>query len=215
VAAPRSAGRGKAKTAAKASAAIPQLGWSEIRPAPIVLVSGTESFLADRAIRRLRDFLVSEDPSLEVNDVAADSYAPGELLTVASPSLFGEPRLVRVSQVEKCSDQFLTEAIRYLEAPPEGAYLVLRHNGGVRGKKLLDAISMPPPAPERIASSSFLPRLPPPCRSTTVAPSAGWARYSIISTRNASEHFSTLETRSSRGSSNSDGLASVTSSPGW
>ena len=64
MAAPRSAGRGKAKTSAKVSAAIPQLGWSEIRPAPIVLVSGTESFLADRAIRRLRDFLVSEDPSL-------------------------------------------------------------------------------------------------------------------------------------------------------
>lgn len=136
------AARGSAKSAgrAKTQAAIPQLGWADVRPAPIVLVSGSETFLAERAIRRLRDFLKSEDPSLEVNDIAADSYAPGELITVASPSLFGEPRLVRISQVEKCTDQFMVEALRYLESPPEGAYVVFRHGGGVRGKKLLDAI---------------------------------------------------------------------------
>ncbi len=105
-----------------------------------MLVSGTETILAERAIRQLRDFLKLEDPSLEVSDLLADSYAPGELLTLASPSLFGEPRLIRVTAVEKCSDTFLTEAIDYLQNPAEGAYVVLRHAGGVRGKKLLDAI---------------------------------------------------------------------------
>ncbi|PJJ63369.1 DNA polymerase III subunit delta [Compostimonas suwonensis] len=127
-------------SASKVAVAIPQLAWNQIRPAPIVLVSGTEGFLADRAIRQLRDFLKSEDPSLEVTDVEADSYAPGELMTLASPSLFDEPRLVRVSNVEKCSDVFLSEALAYLESPAEGCYLVLRHAGGVRGKKLLDTI---------------------------------------------------------------------------
>jgi hypothetical protein len=105
-----------------------------------VLVSGTETFLAERAIRQLRDFLKLEDPSLEISDVQADSYAPGELLTLASPSLFGEPRLIRVSNVEKCSDTFLAEALDYLENPAEDTYVVLRHGGGVRGKKLLDTI---------------------------------------------------------------------------
>ncbi|WP_427846444.1 DNA polymerase III subunit delta, partial [Cryobacterium levicorallinum] len=119
---------------------IPQLGWHQVRPAPIVLVSGTETFLAERAIRQLRDFLKLEDPSLEISDVQADSYAPGELLTLASPSLFGEPRLIRVSNVEKCSDTFLVEALDYLENPADDTYVVLRHGGGVRGKKLLDTI---------------------------------------------------------------------------
>ena len=129
------------KPAAKASAAkIPQLAWHQVRPAPVVLVSGTENFLADRAIRSLRDFLKLEDPSLEVSDIQADSYAPGELLTLASPSLFGEPRLIRVSSVEKCSDTFLTEAIDYLQNPAEDTYVILRHGGGVRGKKLLDTL---------------------------------------------------------------------------
>jgi DNA polymerase-3 subunit delta len=34
----------------------------------------------------------------------------------------------------------MTEMLDYLEAPADGAIVVLRHGGGVRGKKLLDAI---------------------------------------------------------------------------
>ncbi|WP_210506043.1 DNA polymerase III subunit delta [Naasia sp. SYSU D00057] len=127
-------------TRAPKAASKPALAWNAIRPAPVVLVSGPESFLADRATRRLRDILSTEDPSLEVSDLDASSYARGELVTLASPSLFGEPRLIRVANVEKCSDDFLTEAIAYLDAPADDAYIVLRHGGGVRGKRLLDAV---------------------------------------------------------------------------
>ena len=121
-------------------ATIPQVAWNRVRPAPVVLVSGTEGFLAERAIRSLRDLLKAEDPSLEVNDLEADQYTPGELVTMASPSLFGEPRFIRVTNVEKCTDAFITETLRYLESPAADTYLVLRHAGGVRGKKLLDAV---------------------------------------------------------------------------
>lgn len=120
--------------------AIPQLAWNKVRPAPVVLVSGPEGFLAERAIRLLRDQLKAEDPSLEINDLQADQYSPGELITLASPSLFNEPRLIRVDNVEKCTDAFITEAISYLEHPADDTYLVLRHASGVRGKRLLDAI---------------------------------------------------------------------------
>lgn len=136
----RTPAKSAASTRGKASVAIPQLPWNQVRPAPIILVSGPEAFLAERAVRQLRDFLKLEDPSLEVSDIQADSYAPGELLTLASPSLFAEPRLIRVAQVEKASDTFLIEALEYLEDPADDTYLVLRHGGGVRGKKLLDAI---------------------------------------------------------------------------
>jgi DNA polymerase-3 subunit delta len=130
-----------AKTTAKKSAVtIDQVPWHRIRPARVILVSGPEQFLADRAIRQLRDQLVAEDPRLEVNDLEADHYSPGELITLASPSLFAEPRLIRVSSVEKCTDAFLSETLSYLEAPADDTYVVLRHGGGVRGKKLLDAL---------------------------------------------------------------------------
>jgi DNA polymerase-3 subunit delta len=122
------------------AAKIPQLAWNKVRPAPVVLVSGTESFLAERAIRSLRDLLKTEDPSLEIHDLEADQYAPGELITLASPSLFNEPRLIRAVNVEKCTDAFITETLTYLQNPADDTYLVLRHAGGVRGKKLLDAV---------------------------------------------------------------------------
>ncbi|MEU1970497.1 DNA polymerase III subunit delta [Microbacterium sp. NPDC019599] len=126
---------------AKSRSAIPQLSWRAPQPAPIVLVSGPEEVCAERAIAGVRDYLRAEDASLEVSDVRADDYAAGTLLSVTSPSLFGEPRLVRVSGVEKCSDTFLAEAISYLAAPQDGATVVLRHTGAtVRGKKLLDAV---------------------------------------------------------------------------
>lgn len=130
------------RTPAKAArSTIPQLSWRSPQPAPIVLVSGPEDVCAERAIAGVRDFLRAEDPSLEVSDLRADDYAAGSLLAVTSPSLFGEPRLVRVTGVEKCSDAFLSEAVSYLAAPQDGATVVLRHNGAsVRGKKLLDAI---------------------------------------------------------------------------
>ena len=115
--------------------------WREPRPAPIVLVHGPEEVLAERAIAGVRDYLRAEDPALEVSDIRADDYAAGTLLGLTSPSLFGEPRLVRVSGVEKCSDAFLAEALRYIEAPQDGATVILRHSGAsVRGKKLLDGI---------------------------------------------------------------------------
>ncbi len=136
MAAPRSSSR----TAAKPSK-VPQVSWREPRPAPLVLVSGPEEICAERAIAGIRDYLRAEDPALEVSDIRADDYAPGTLLAMTAPSLFGETRLVRVSGVERCSDAFLQEAVSYLDQPQDGATVILRHTGAsVRGKKLLDAL---------------------------------------------------------------------------
>lgn len=126
---------------AKQRSTIPQVSWRDPQPAPVVLVSGPEEVCAERAIAGLREYLKAEDPTLEISDIRADDYAAGTLLAVTSPSLFGEPRLVRVSGVERCSDVFLAEAIAYLRQTQEGATVVLRHTGAsVRGKRLLDAV---------------------------------------------------------------------------
>ena len=53
--------------------AIPQLPWDQVRPAPIVLVSGTETVLADRAIRLLRDILDVADRNGEAAYLEATS----------------------------------------------------------------------------------------------------------------------------------------------
>ncbi|MGM1029930.1 MAG: DNA polymerase III subunit delta [Actinomycetota bacterium] len=132
-----------------AASTIPKIGWEQVSPAPVVLVFGKESFLADRALQRLRALLLLEDPELEVHDVDAGQYSDGALELIASPSLFDEPRLVRVENGVKATDAFIADALRYLAQPVDGTTLVIRHDGStVRGKKLLDAIRATPGAIE-------------------------------------------------------------------
>ena len=117
----------------------PIVPWHGIRETAVILLTGTESFLADRALRILTDRMKSSDAGVEINDLDAADYQQGDLLQLASPSLFGEPRLLRVQAVEKCNDAFLEDALSYLSAPEADVVVVLRHGGGNRGKKLLDA----------------------------------------------------------------------------
>lgn len=127
---------------------ISKVEWSDVVPAPIVLVSGPEEFFADRASQRIRELLRDANAELEVHDIDAASYGAGELFTIASPSLFAEPRLIRVAGVDKCSDAFIEDAKRYVAAPAEDTTLVLRHSSGQRGKALLDAVRKVPGAIE-------------------------------------------------------------------
>lgn len=129
-----------AATARASKAKIAKVGYDEARPAPVVLISGSEQFLADRASRSIRETLRERDAALEIHDIDAAGYGAGELFTVASPSLFAEPRLIRVEGVEKASDAFLEDAKRYLTGPADDTTLVLRHASGQRGKALLDAV---------------------------------------------------------------------------
>ena len=118
----------------------PAVPWHGIREAPVVLIRESEPLLADRAVSILTSRMRSVGPDLEVTDLDAAEYSAGSLFQVASPSLFGERRLLRVSRVEKCSDEFLADSILYLEDLQPEVVLVLRHAGGNRGKRLLDAI---------------------------------------------------------------------------
>lgn len=118
-----------------------QVNWRDAKPAPIVFVSGPEDYLAERAIRQIRDGLKKVESGLEVHEVQASDYASGQLTALASPSLFMEPRLVIISGFEKCSDALIEDGLLYLSDPSQDTTVVLRHNSSsVRGKKLIEAI---------------------------------------------------------------------------
>ena len=109
-------------------------------PAPVVLVGGPEDYLGSRAMDRIRSQVRAAAPDVEVTRLNAGSYEPGTLAMNVSPSLFGEQKLIEVEGLEAMNDAFLADALKYLAQPEPDAVLVLRHGGGVRGKKLLDAI---------------------------------------------------------------------------
>lgn len=114
--------------------------WHGFREAPIVLVSGPENYLGERVFAEMRDRLRTVHPELEVTDLDASQYTSGQIFDYASPSLFAEPRLIRISHVEACSDEFLDDAVRYLDVEVDDVIVLLRHSGGNRGKRLLDAL---------------------------------------------------------------------------
>ncbi|WP_090953658.1 DNA polymerase III subunit delta [Arthrobacter sp. ov118] len=114
--------------------------WRDVAPAAVVLVGGPEDYLGARAMDRVRGLVREAAPDVEVTRLNAGSYAAGSLAMNVSPSLFGEQKLIEVDGLEAMNDAFLADALRYLAEPEPDAVLVLRHGGGVRGKKLLDAI---------------------------------------------------------------------------
>ena len=107
--------------------------WHGMREAPIVLVTGSEQYLADRVFRELRDRVRGAQPELEVTDIDAAGYAAGTLLDVASPSLFGEPRMIRISNGESGGDEFLSDVQSYLDVVADDVIVIVRHGGGNRG----------------------------------------------------------------------------------
>lgn len=114
--------------------------WRDVTPAPVVLVGGPEDYLASRAMDRLRQLVRAAAPDVEVTRMSAAAYEPGALAMNVSPSLFGEQKLIEVEALESMNDAFLADALKYLGQPEPDAFIVMRHGGGVRGKKLLDAI---------------------------------------------------------------------------
>lgn len=114
--------------------------WHGVREAPVVLVTGPEDYLADRVFRELRDRVRSASPGLEVTDIDAATYVSGSLFDYASPSLFDEPRMIRVSNGETTNDEFLADIVDYVTRPASDVIVLVRHAGGNRGKRMLDAI---------------------------------------------------------------------------
>ena len=127
---------GSARGRAGASLGVP---WTQAEPAPVVLVSGPEALLAERACDRIVTLVRERDPDVEVTRVDAATYATGELSVLTSPSLFAESKVVVVEGVERAGDALLLDAEAYLAAPVPDVVVVLRHGGGQRGKRLLDA----------------------------------------------------------------------------
>jgi DNA polymerase-3 subunit delta len=114
--------------------------WHSARPAPVVLVYGPEDVLGERAIGLIAHAMDQAGSAPTVTRLDAAAYHAGDLLAATSPSLFAEPGLVVVEGAEAMTDAFLADALAYVAAPDPEVVVVVRHRGGVRGKRLLDAL---------------------------------------------------------------------------
>ncbi|MFM5951250.1 MAG: DNA polymerase III subunit delta [Micrococcales bacterium] len=118
-----------------------QLSWRRAHPAPIMLISGAEQYFASVATRSIRNQLREKYVDLEISELNASEYRSGQLLNLASPSLFAEPRLILIDDADRCTDEFIEDGKAYLENPATDTFVLIRHHAtSVRGKALLEAI---------------------------------------------------------------------------
>ncbi len=118
-----------------------QVEWHSVQPAPVVLLTGKEPLLIQRAAERLRALARTADPNLEAHELDGASATAGDLLQVTAPSLFGDARFVEVDNTGKANDQLLEALQKAVTAPEPGVTLVIIHRGEQRGKKLLEAVA--------------------------------------------------------------------------
>lgn len=114
------------------------IGWQDAPVAPVVLVSGAEALLAERAVDRIVEQVRERIPDVAVERLDAAEYTPGALAVLTSPSLFSDDKVVVLEGLERASDELLSDAVAYVGAPLDSVVVVLRHGGGARGKRLLD-----------------------------------------------------------------------------
>jgi len=106
----------------------------------LVLVSGPEQLLAQRAVDGVVATLRAHDPDVDVVRLAAVDYEPGALGVHASPSLFGGWTAIVVEDFDEADDALVQDAHALALEPPEGVTLIVRHKSGNRGKRVLDVL---------------------------------------------------------------------------
>lgn len=107
---------------------------------PLVLVTGPEEILAERAVQSALGLLREDEPDVEVVHVHAAGYAPGSLTLHASPSLFGGWTAIVVHELDEADDELVADLRPLVDSPPEGVTLLVRHRTGNRAKGVLDAM---------------------------------------------------------------------------
>jgi DNA polymerase-3 subunit delta len=103
----------------------------------VVLVTGPEEFLAERAVARVRATVRQHDAEAELSETGAESLTMATLGELAAPSLFSSTRCVVVRRLEDLPEESVAGLLDYAAAPAEDVALVLVHSGGQKGSGVL------------------------------------------------------------------------------
>jgi DNA polymerase III subunit delta len=116
-------------------------GSSTIEPlGTTTLVTGSNEFLAERAIVAARRGVLSRDADADISELFAAELGAGTLAEISSPSLFATLRCVVVRGLEDLPEPAVAGLLSYLASPSPDVHLVLHHTGGQKGKAVLDSV---------------------------------------------------------------------------
>ena len=113
-------------------------GMTDAAPATLVLVTGPEEILVERAVAGVVSATRAEGG--EVIRIDPATYASGTLQVHASPSLFGGTKCLVVKDLHDAPDELQVDLLDLLAAPDPDVAVVVTHGGGPRGKKVIDTM---------------------------------------------------------------------------
>lgn len=106
----------------------------------VVLVGGPESLLAERAVESLVRRGRDERPDASVTKVEAATLDAGRLAEVTGASLFAEASIVVVTELADLPQDLFDQVAALAQQPGDDLALVLVHQGGNKGRGLLDRL---------------------------------------------------------------------------
>ncbi len=126
----------------------------------VLLVTGKEEYLAERAVTRVRETVRAHDAESELADTDAGSLSLATLGELAAPSLFSSVRCVVVRGLQDLPEESTAGLVEYATAPAEDVALVLVHGGGPKGSGLLGKLRKLPAVTEERTGEVKVSELP-------------------------------------------------------
>lgn len=108
----------------------------------ITLITGPEMVLVDGALADARREARERDgsePDRRFVSAAAEGAA-SVLAEALSPTLFGDPTLIVITEADQIDDELWAVIEGAIAEPPDAVSLAVHHPGGVKGKKYLTAL---------------------------------------------------------------------------
>jgi DNA polymerase-3 subunit delta len=122
-------------------------GWHAVLMAAVkspfgrlILVSGPEGLLADRAIARLCQQMRSESPDVEISEIEAARLDRGMLVEITGPSLFSSRRAAVIYDLENLVPDLGQDLLDLAAAQLADLAIIVVHPGGPKGKGLVNKV---------------------------------------------------------------------------
>ena len=122
---------------------------------PFHLIYGGDPYLNEQTVRDLRHQAQRKHPdaeTIELDATNADHYAFDEAV---SPSLLSERSIVSVSNLQNADDKLGETMVAYCKQavnnPAEASIVICQHEGGIKGKRLIDQLTKAGAVKETVA----------------------------------------------------------------
>jgi DNA polymerase-3 subunit delta len=106
----------------------------------VVLITGPETLLADRAVDGLLAQVRQEAPDVEISEVDSTRLDGPRLAEITSASLFSTRRAAVITDLANLDPDLFPDLLDLAAAKIEDLALILVHGGGQKGKGLVDKL---------------------------------------------------------------------------